>query len=90
MLAQLGRLPVPPARVYLPTGTIQAEEQVLAAARAVFGHRMRVVAQRDFPLPQQVTQDPAVLRLIEDGVVPLTRRGTRYTWRLTVWCCQPR
>lgn len=89
LLGQLARGVVRAGRVYLPTGTIQAEDRVLAAARRVFGDRMKPVAQRDFPLPQAVTRDEHVARLIEEGTIPLTRRGSRYTWRLTVWCCQP-
>lgn len=77
------------ARVYLPTGTIQAEDRVLEAAWRVFGGRMQPVARRDFPLPQAVTRDRDVARLIDEGVIPLTRRGSRYTWRLTIWRCQP-
>ena len=88
LLDQLGRLPSPPGRAYLPTGTIQAQERVLAAARQVFV-RMRPVAEREFPLPQQVTRDPEVAALISGGVLALRERGSRYSWKLTVWCCEP-
>ena len=89
MLEQLAGRLAGAGRVYLPTGTIQAEGRVLEAARRVFGSCMRPVAQRDFPLPQAATQDPEVARLIDGGIIPLTRRGSRYTWRLTVRCCRP-
>jgi SAM-dependent methyltransferase len=89
MLAQIGGLLARAGRVYLPTGTIQAETRVLAAARGVFGNAMAPVASRDFPLPQAVTQDPQVARLIDDGVLPLQRKGSRFTWRLTIWRCGP-
>jgi len=89
MLGQIGDLLTRTARVYLPTGTIQAEERVLDAARRVFGSNMQRVACRDFPLPQAVTRDADVARLIDEGVIPLGRRGSRFTWRLTIWCCGP-
>lgn len=89
MLKQMAGHLAGAGRVYLPTGTIQAEDRVLAAARNVFGSQLWPVAQRDFPLPQAVTQDPEVARLIDEGIIPLTQRGSRYTWRLTVWCCRP-
>lgn len=87
MLEQIHERLVPGGRAYLPTGTIQAQEPVLAAARSVFGSRMQPVASRDFALPDAVVGTPAVARLIADGVLQLNSRGSRRTWRLTVWCC---
>ncbi len=89
LLEQMAERLATVGRVYLPTGTIQAEDRVLEAARRAFGSHIRPVAQRDFPLPQAVTRDQHVSRLIDQGIIPLTRRGSRYTWRLTIWCCQP-
>lgn len=89
MLEQMAGHLADAGRVYLPTGTIQAEDRVLEAARQAFGSNLWPVAQRDFPLPQAVTQDPEVARLIDERIIPLTRRGSRYIWGLTVWCCQP-
>ena len=89
-VAMLGRICeqlAPGGRVYLPTGTIQAEEQVLDAARRVFGSGMEPVATREFSLPDAVVAAPAVAGLIADGVLRLGTRGSRRTWRLTVWCC---
>lgn len=88
MLEQLAGHLAGTSRVYLPTGTIQAQDRVLEAARRVFGTHMRPVARRSFPLPQAVTRDLEVARLIDEGIIPLTRRGSRYTWQLTIWCCQ--
>lgn len=88
LLDQLAQRLDATARVYLPTGNLQAEERVLAAARRVFGDNMQPVAERHFPLPQAVSQDPRVARLIDEGILTLTKRGSRYMWRLTIWCCQ--
>lgn len=87
MLATIGEHLTPNGRVYLPTGTLQDEPTVLEAARRVFGDRMRPVATRDFPLPEVVTKARDVARLISDGVIRLSRRGSRLFWRLTIWCC---
>ncbi|MQB00849.1 MAG: methyltransferase domain-containing protein [Actinobacteria bacterium] len=77
----------PGGRLYLPTGTIQAEESVLSAARRVFGDRLEVVLERNFPLPDMVLRSKDVGRLIADGVVNLSRRGSRLLWKLRVWLC---
>ncbi len=87
MLEQIHERLLPGGRAYLPTGTIQAQEQVLAAARSVFGDRMQPVATRDFALPDAVVSTPAVARLIADGVLRLGQRGSRRTWQLTIWSC---
>jgi protein-L-isoaspartate O-methyltransferase len=85
MLKEIAPQLAPGGRVYLPTGTIQDEDTVLAAARTVFGS-MELVAQREFPLPDAVVADPRVAELIDAGVLRFGRRGSRLTWRLTVWC----
>jgi len=86
-LSEVGQLLAPGGRVYLPTGTLQDEPAVLRAARRVFGDDMRAVATRDFPLPEAVLRAREVARLISEGVVRLTRRGSRWFWRLTIWSC---
>lgn len=77
----------PLGHAYLPTGSIQDESAVLKAARRVFGDAMRPVASRDFPLPDAVAKARDVARLISDGVIRLSRRGSRLFWRLTIWRC---
>lgn len=78
----------PGGRLYLPTGTIQAEDSVLAAARRAFGtDNLEVVLERQFPLPDLVARSKAVTRMIADGIVDIKQRGSRMLWRLRVWCC---
>jgi SAM-dependent methyltransferase len=74
-------------RAYLPTGSIQNETVVLKAARRVFGDGMETIATRDFPLPEAITKARDVARLVSDGVIRLSRRGSRLFWRLTIWRC---
>jgi SAM-dependent methyltransferase len=72
----------------LPTGTIQAEDRVLEAARKVFGERnIERILEREFPLPDLVAKSKAVARLVADGILRLRQRGSRLLWRLSVWRC---
>ncbi|MQA77354.1 MAG: methyltransferase domain-containing protein [Streptosporangiales bacterium] len=87
MLAKIRDHLAPAGRVYLPTATLQDEPAVLRAAKRVFGDHMREAASRDFPLPEAVTRVAEVARLISDGVIRLSRRGSRLFWRLTIWQC---
>jgi SAM-dependent methyltransferase len=75
-------------RLYLPTGTIQAEGKVLDVARRVFGaNNMEIVAEREFPLPNLVARSKAVARLVSEGLLNLSLRGSRLLWRLAIWRC---
>lgn len=87
MLEGIEKHVAPEGTVYLPTATIQDEPAVLRAARRVFGKEMHPVATRNFPLPDAVARAADVARLISDGVIRLSRRGSRLFWRLTVWSC---
>ncbi|HEX2049352.1 MAG TPA: methyltransferase domain-containing protein [Actinomycetota bacterium] len=90
MLQDLGDSLAPGGRLYLPTGTIQAETRVLEVARRVFGaSNLELVAQREFPLPGHIVAgSKAVARLVQQGLLSLRRRGSRMLWRLSIWRCQ--
>jgi SAM-dependent methyltransferase len=78
----------PNGRLYLPTGTIQAEDAILARARSLFGEdRMTKMIERDLPLPPVLAQSKAVADLQASGVLKLTERGSRMLWRLQIWQC---
>ncbi len=85
MLQEIGDRLAAGGRVYLPTGTIQDEDAVLAVARRVFTGGMTPVATREFPLPEAVVSTREVTALIASGILKLGSRGSRRTWRLTVW-----
>jgi SAM-dependent methyltransferase len=75
-------------RLYLPTGTMQAEERLVDAARRVFGDdNLHALAVREFPLAPLLARSPAVQQLVDDGTLAMRRQGTRLMWRLTVWRC---
>jgi methylase of polypeptide subunit release factors len=85
MLESVGAHLKPGGRMYLPTGTLQDENRILAAARRLF--RLEEVAEREFPLPALVAHSKAVARLMADGLLNLRERGSRLLWRLAIWRC---
>jgi SAM-dependent methyltransferase len=79
----------PGGRLYLPTGTIQAENRILDVARRIFGAaNLQSLLSREFPLPEVVAKSKAVAQLMKDGIVDLRARGSRLLWRLQVWRCE--
>ncbi len=88
MLENVGDCLKPGGRMYLPTGTIQAEELVLRTARRVFGpDNMEIIAEREFPLPNLVARSKAVANLVAEGLLNLKQRGSRLLWKLAIWRC---
>jgi tRNA A58 N-methylase Trm61 len=88
MLEQVGDVLAGGGVMYLPTGTIQAEDRVLDAARRTFGEtNMERLLEREFPLPDLVAKSKAVARLVTQGILRLRQRGSRLLWRLSVWRC---
>jgi SAM-dependent methyltransferase len=79
----------PGGRLYLPTGTIQAENRILDIARRIFGAaNLQSLVQREFPLPDVVARSKAVAQMMKEGVLNLQARGSRLLWRLQVWRCE--
>jgi SAM-dependent methyltransferase len=87
MLAEVADYLVPGGRVYLPTGTIQDDAAILAAAAKVFGTAMEPVVKKEFPLPDVVATSAMVRELMDEGSIHLSQRGSRLSWELTIWCC---
>jgi len=90
MIDQIGDTLRSGGRMYLPTGTIQAESKVLSAARRVFGDNIEQLVSREFPLPNLVARSKDVARLVSDGLISFRQRGSRLLWRLTIWRCTKR
>ena len=89
MLEGLGDCLAPGGRMYLPTGTIQAESRVLDAARRLFGAaNLERILERELPLPDLVARSKAAARLMGQGLLSLRRRGSRLLWQLSVWRIQ--
>lgn len=79
----------PGGRLYLPTGTIQAETTILDAARRIFGAaNLQSLLSREFPLPDVVAKSKAVAQMMKEGILDLHARGSRLLWRLQIWRCE--
>jgi SAM-dependent methyltransferase len=79
----------PGGSLYLPTGTIQAENKILEVARRIFGQaNLQSLLSREFPLPEVVAKSKAVAEMMREGVLDLRERGSRLLWRLQIWRCQ--
>jgi SAM-dependent methyltransferase len=79
----------PGGRLYLPTGTIQAEGRILEVARRIFGAaNLQSLLEREFPLPDVVAKSRAVAAMMREGILDLHARGSRLLWRLQVWRCE--
>jgi SAM-dependent methyltransferase len=88
MLETMGECLAPGGRMYLPTGTIQAEETVLDKARRVFGAaNLERILERELPLPDLVARSKQVARMMAQGLLSLRTKGSRLLWRLSVWRC---
>jgi SAM-dependent methyltransferase len=79
----------PGGRLYLPTGTIQAENRILDVARRIFGAaNLQSLLEREFPLPDVVAKSKEVAAMMREGVLDLRHRGSRLLWRLQIWRCE--
>ena len=74
-------------RLYLPTGSLQDESAIIAAARRIFGDNMESVMEREFPLPDLVAKAQATAKMMKEGLLKLHQRGSRMLWSLRIWRC---
>ena len=78
----------PGGRLYLPTGTIQAESKVLEVARRIFGAaNLQPLLEREFPLPDLVAKSKEIGRMMTENLLSFQQRGSRLLWRLQIWRC---
>ena len=77
----------PSGRVLLPAGSIQDESALISAARHLYGS-MRRLAERVVPLPQALADSEALAKLMRQGMVHVTQRGSRMLWSIGVWECR--
>lgn len=84
MLSEAKRVLSAGGRMFLPTGSLQDETSILDRARSFYGS-MKQLAERNIPLPSDLSENPALLRLLKDKVIDLTERGSRFLWTARVW-----
>ena len=57
-------------------------------ARQVFGAaNLKSLVEREFPLPDVVAKSKEAARMMQEGLVSFTSRGSRMLWRLQIWRC---
>lgn len=88
MLTEAKRFLAAGGRMFLPTGSLQDETSILDRARSFYGS-MKQLAERNIPLPSDLSEDPALLRLLKEKVIDLTQRGSRFLWTARVWELSP-
>ena len=86
MLEQVREHLLPSGRLYLPTGTIQNDTDILLAAGRVF-RKLTVLATKELPLPAGITETEGVAELIREGIIRLRQKGSRFLWTLNVYGC---
>lgn len=84
MLQEARRWLRPAGRLLLPTGSLQDEAAILRVARSLYD-RLRQLTERMIPLPAKLAENSVVQRLIAEGIVRLTPRGSRFVWEARVW-----
>jgi hypothetical protein len=70
--------------MFLPTGSLQDEETILARARLAFAG-IRQLSERNIPLPSAIAENSAVVDLIKDKIINVTQRGSRMLWTARIW-----
>lgn len=88
MLTEAKRVLAAGGRMFLPTGSLQDETSILDRARSFYGS-IKQLAERNIPLPSDLSEDPALLRLLKEKVIDLTQRGSRFLWTARVWELSP-
>lgn len=86
MLQQARRRLREGGRLFLPTGTLQDENAILDAARSAFATLVKLT-ERSIPLAGALAETKSITRLLDDGIVQLTERGSRFLWEARVWLC---
>ena len=71
-------------RLFLPTGTLQDEDSILASAKALYTKVLKLT-ERAIPLPAQIAESRVLKDLVDRGVVKITPRGSRFLWEARVW-----
>lgn len=88
MLSEARRFLAEGGRMFLPTGSLQDERAILDVARDLFGNLIKLT-ERPIPLAGALAEAKSLKRLIDDGIVELTERGSRLLWEARVWLCAP-
>lgn len=88
MLESVGECIRPGGRMYLPTGSIQAEQTIVDAANRIFGgEHVEVIRETRLLLSAKALLDAAVAKLISDHVIRVVQDRSRVWWNLAIRRC---
>lgn len=71
-------------RLFLPTGTLQDEAQILDVAHSLY-KQVRMLTERRIPLPAKLAESKVLADLVDTGVISITPKGSRFFWEARVW-----
>ena len=71
-------------RILLPTGTLQDEESILDVANSLY-RKVRLLTERRIPLPATIAESHVLADLIYQGVIKVSKKGSRTFWEARVW-----
>ena len=71
-------------RLFLPTGTLQDEAQILDVAHSLY-KQVRMLAERRIPLSAKLAESKVLADLVDTGVISITPKGSRFFWEARVW-----
>lgn len=86
MLQEAKRRLAEGGKLFLPTGSLQDEGAILDVARTAFASLVKL-AERSIPLAGALAEAKSIRQLIDDGIVQLTEKGSRFLWEARVWLC---
>lgn len=84
MLDEVRRFLRKGGRFLIPTGTLQDESSILEKARSVFSS-LRELTEKPIPLPSALAEHPAVIDMVRQKVIEITKRGSRFLWTARIW-----
>jgi len=71
-------------RLFLPTGTLQDEAQILDVAHSLY-KQVRMLTERRIPLSAKLAESKVLADLVDTGVISITPKGSRFFWEARVW-----
>ncbi len=86
MLQEAKRRLAEGGKLFLPTGSLQDEGAILDVARTAFASLVKLT-ERPIPLAGALADAKSIRQLIDDGIVQLTEKGSRFLWEARVWLC---
>jgi methylase of polypeptide subunit release factors len=76
--------------LFLPTVSLSDERKILEVARNMYD-RVECLFRKSWPFKedfwQRISNDAACRRLLDEGVIRVSQRGSRWTWDTSIFLC---